>query len=324
MFRKLLFITITVVVSSTYALAQVNLEQGATLLENKRYDEARAYFNEANKRHPSNSEVHYYLGRIAFAGKQWDDAIDFFTKSVGLDPRNFTAHRWLGHAYIEKLQVSGMLKKKGLAERAKDHFMRAVELAPDDIDSRQALIEFYLEAPGIAGGSKAKARENIEVVKKLDVRKGHLLMAFYYKKKKEWKSAEREYLAVAAMEPDNPEPHFSIGRMYQDDKQFDEAFAAFEKCLQLDNDYMSGLYQIGRCAVVSGKNIERGIECLKTYLTLEPGETNPSLAWAHVCLGMLYEKQREFKVAELEYQAALELEPDHKEAKKALKKVTRR
>ena len=107
-------------------------------------------------------------------------------------------------------------------------------------------------------------------------------------------------------------------------KESDKAFAAFEKCLEIDAEYMAALYQIGRSAVFSGDNIDRGIECLQTYLPLEPGEDDPSLAWAHYRLGMLYEKQREFKAAEMEYDAALQLDPDHKEAKKALKKVKRR
>ena len=66
------------------------------------------------------------------------------------------------------------------------------------------------------------------------------------------------------------------------------------------------------------------MECFRVYLTMEPTELNPSLAWAHVRLGMLYEKKRDFATAQAEYEAALALEPDHEEAQKALKKVKRR
>ncbi len=59
-------------------------------------------------------------------------------------------------------------------------------------------------------------------------------------------------------------------------------------------------------------------------MTFEPSEDEPSLAWAHTRLGMLYEKKRDFIAAQSEYETALALEPDHKEAKKALKKVKRR
>ena len=322
--HKLFLVFVLLVGSFASAEAQLDLEKGAALIENEQYDEARAYFEEANKKYPDNAEVQYHLGRAAFGQQGWDKAIDFFGNSVELSPENPTFHVWLGHAYIEKLQVSNMFKKKGLASKALDSFIKAVEVGPDDVEAREALIGFYLEAPGIAGGSKEKARENIEVVKTLDPQLGHELMAYYYVKRKKLEPAEGEYLALAAMEPSDPEPYYSIGWMYQTDRQFDKAFAAFEQCLQVESRYMPALYQIGRSAVFSGENIPRGMECLQIYLTLEPGETEPSLAWAHLRLGMLYEKQRNFTTARAEYETALALEPDHSEAKKALKKVKRR
>lgn len=324
MVRLFFAIVILVVTGFAGVLAQSNFDAGAAFLENEQYDEARRFFAEANAQYPNNAEVQYYLGRLALVDEAWDEAIELLTRATELDPLQTIYYRWLGDAYIEKLQVSSMLKKRGFASKAKESYMQAVAVAPNNVDSRQSLIEFYLEAPGIAGGSKEKALENIEVVQTLDVPRGHRLMAYYYRKTGEWEAAEGEYLALAAMDPADPEPYYRIGAMYQGEGMCDEAVAAFEQCLEIEGNYPNGLYQIGRCAVMSGGNVDRGIECLQIYLTLQPGEEDPSLAWAHVRLGMLYEKQRRFAAAEAEYEAALELDPDLKEAKTALKKVQRR
>jgi tetratricopeptide (TPR) repeat protein len=324
MFRKISLVAALVAACWTSGTAQVNLEEGAALFEDGQYERAETYFTEAKEAHPDNPEVYYYLGRIAYEQDEWDDAVDFLNKAVKLNPESAVAHHWLGEAYIEKLQRASVFKKKGMATKAREQLVRAVELAPEYVEARETLIYYYLDAPGIVGGSKEKALENIEVMKTLDKRTAHFVMSHYHQKRKDLAAAEQELLAVVAMEPEDPNGYYRIGRMYQDGNEFDHATAAFERCLEIEPNYPNGLYQIGRSAVLSKRNIERGIECFKIYLTLKPGEDEPSLAWAHVRLGQLYERKREFVAAQKEYESALGLEPDHKEGKKALKRITRR
>src|SRR5262249_48661140 len=53
----------------------------------------------------------------------------------------------------------GAFKAIGLAPSIRSNLSRAVELDPLLYDARQALVQFYLMAPSIAGGSVGKARE---------------------------------------------------------------------------------------------------------------------------------------------------------------------
>ncbi|MCK5407552.1 MAG: tetratricopeptide repeat protein, partial [Candidatus Krumholzibacteria bacterium] len=108
---------------------------------------------------------------------------------------------------------------------------------------------------------------------------------------------------------------------YQAKEDYTAAFETFEGTIAIDAAYMASLYQMGRTAAFSGENLERGVECLNMYLEHEPGPNQPTWANAHWRLGMLYEKMGQKDMARKAYEAALELNPDYKEAKEALEKL---
>jgi len=112
-----------------------------------------------------------------------------------------------------------------------------------------------------------------------------------------------------------------LGFLYQDKKNYDMAFETFENLVKDHPDYYPALYQIGRTAAFSGKNLDRGIQCLKKYLEHEPEEGQPTLANAHWRMGLVYEHKGDKESAKKEYEAALKLDPDYKAAKDALAKL---
>src|SRR6266508_6386499 len=127
----------------------------------------------------------------------------------------------------------------------------------------------------------------------------------------------RSYAALRNF-ADKPEPYYWIGSFYERRKNYARAFEVYEQLLEKKPGEWSACYQIGRTAVVSGERLDRGVECLKLYLSHTPNLEEPSLAWAHYRLGMLYEKKRAKGLAREEYTAALSLDPALKEARKAL------
>ncbi len=112
-----------------------------------------------------------------------------------------------------------------------------------------------------------------------------------------------------------------LGFLYQDKKKYEMAFETFENLFKDHPDYYPALYQIGRTAVFSGKNLDRGMECMKKYLQHEPEEGQPTLASAHWRLGLIYEHKGDKESAKKEYEAALKLDSDYKAAKDALEKL---
>ncbi len=70
---------------------------------------------------------------------------------------------------------------------------------------------------------------------------------------------------------------------------------------------------------MSGKNLDKGEENLKKYLQTKPSDERPSFAFAHLLLGHIYRMKDDKEMAKVEYEKSLELNPDFKQAKKALK-----
>ncbi len=125
----------------------------------------------------------------------------------------------------------------------------------------------------------------------------------------------------AEIDPTDPVGYYLVGSYYRDAEKWDQAFAAYETSLEKDPHYMPALYQLGRTGVFSGQNLDRCIECMEFYLTMEPPKDSPTWADARWRLGMLYEKKGDQAKARAEFETALSIEPEHKNARKALDNI---
>jgi tetratricopeptide (TPR) repeat protein len=294
---------------------------GIESYEAEDYAGAKTHFETALTTEPENAQAVYYLGRIALQQGEIDEAVELLEKAVSLDDANSEYHFRLGLAYAQKIQKVSFFEKGQLAPKLKGEFEKAVETDPSNIEARMGLAQYYLNAPPMVGGGKDKAMKQIEEIKELDPRQGHLFMAQVHMRAKEYDAAEEEYNAALALDPMDLDVHYQIGIFYQTKEDYPSAFEAFEGAVAIDAAYMPALYQIGRTAAFSGENLERGVECLNTYLQNEPGPGLPTWANAQWRLGMLYEKMGQTDMARKAYEAALKLNPDYKEAKEALEKL---
>jgi tetratricopeptide (TPR) repeat protein len=259
-----------------------------------------------------------YMTRIALNQDDYDTAIEWAEKGLELAPDSAKTHYWASTAYVVKVQRENAFQ---LVDKVKSHIEIAVELDPSDVDARTFLAMFYLNAPPMVGGSKEKAKEQAGELMTYNAYQGHLLMARISAVEKDYDKAAGEFEAAAQMKPGDVDPYYGMGMMYQQAQEWDKAFAAFEKAVKADPENGSSLYQIGRTGVMSGENLDRAAECLKLYLKREPEPNAPTWANAHWRLGMVYEKQGDVEAARKEYEAALALDPEDKNAKESLEKL---
>lgn len=271
---------------------------------------------------PKDARAANDFGRTLLADGETARAVEWLEKSVALEPDNAEYHLWLGRAYGYQAMRASVLKQPGLARKVRREFETASRVDPDNLEARFALIEYYVRAPAILGGSLEKARDEAEEVRGRNALEGHRAFGRIAELRKEPDRALEEYRQALVEFPESAEPSYWLGAFYARRKDYANAFEAYEKLLERDPGQMEARYQIGRLASVSGQNLELGEECLRRYLEHEPGPEEPSLASAHYHLGVLYEKKGSRELARREYSAALEIQPSLADARQALKKIS--
>jgi tetratricopeptide (TPR) repeat protein len=298
-------------------------EEGVKLVQAGKGAEAHTYFTAAAQAHPESPIPPYWLGRLALSEEDWDKSIDWFEKTVELEDGNSMYHLWLGRAIGQKAQRASVIKQAFLAKKVKTQFERAVELDGKNLEARSDLISYYLMAPGVMGGSVEKAKEQAAAIAAQDAYQGHLAAARIHADQKEDGPYEREMLAAAAARPDDPNPRFQLGFLYQRLERWDDAFRTFDELVKNDKVRRNALYQVGRTGALSGKNLEHAAESIEAYIKETPGQGEPPAAAAHFRLAQVYEKLGRLPQARTELETTLRLDPKHAEAKKALEKLPR-
>lgn len=298
-----------------------NLDQAAALLEAGRHGEAKPLLLALAKQHPGDAAVAYYLGRVFLAAEDYGESIGWLDKAVTRDPKSSRYRQWLGRAYSHEAGRANLLRKPSLAGKARTAFEQAIALDPENVDARYDLFEYYRQAPGVAGGSKTKAKEQADEIGKRDASRGHLARATLHEGEKDTAAAEREYLAAIEAQPSNTDACQGLGLLYARAEQYDKAFDVFERGLTAKPGDLSLLYQVGRTAALSGRRLEAGAQALTTYLERAPESDWRLLAGAHWRLGMIREHQGARDLARQEYERAVRIDPGRKEAAEALRRL---
>lgn len=298
-----------------------NLDQAAALVEAGRHGDAKPLLLALAKQHPGDAAVAYYLGRVFFAAEAYDESIRWLDKAVTRDPKSSRYRQWLGRAYSSEAGRATLLRKPSLAGKARTAFEQAVALDPENVDARYDLFEYYRQAPGVAGGSKAKAKEQADEIGKRDASRGHLARATLHEGEEDTAAAEREYLAAIEAQPSNAGAYEALGLLYARAQQYDRAFDVFDRGLTAKPGELPLLYQVGRTAALSARRLEAGAQALTAYLERAPASDRRLLAAAHWRLGMIREHQGAKDLARQEYESAVRIDPGRKEAAEALRRL---
>ena len=71
--------------------ALVLFEQGDSLLQNGKYEEAKKAFTESIALNPNYAEAYNSLGKVLMLQLKYDEAVKEFDKTIKLTPDNYTA-----------------------------------------------------------------------------------------------------------------------------------------------------------------------------------------------------------------------------------------
>ena len=173
--------------------AQSDFEKAEKLFKADKMDQAELVFESVLRSNPSDLKTIEYLGDIAGHDKSWDKAIGYYKKLKQLKPSVANYHYKYGGALGMKAKDSNKFKALGMIDEVKASFEKAISLNPKHIESRWALIELYIQLPGIVGGSESKAIKYSNELLRLSPVDGYLSRGHIEEYFKRYKVAEQLY-----------------------------------------------------------------------------------------------------------------------------------
>jgi len=307
-------------ISGVVAFAQPKIEQAKTLYEQGKLEQVKKLLSPVGEKEADFAAAQYYLGRVAFDEKKYDDASDYFEEAVEANDKVADYHNWLGNTYGTIAQDANVFKQGMLAPKMKKAWENAIALDAKNLDARTSLIQYYLQAPGFMGGSVDKAKEVANQIIKIQPAEGHRQLGNVYMHEKKTAEAEKEFIEMAKADPAYVS---GLANFYTGQKQYDKAFTLFEEALKKNPDDYISIYQIGKTSALSGQKLDRGEECLKKYLTYTPKQNEPSHAGANMRLAQIKEKKGSKAEAKKLFETALKMDNNLKEAKEGLERVSK-
>lgn len=308
------YILICLLLMPASLLAQSSFEKAESYFEQEQFKKAKPLFETYLSSHPNDRKTREYLGDIASYAKDWDTAIDFYDELVEDDENNANYHFKAGGALGMKALEISRIRALGYIGDIKNHFETAARLDPNHIEVRWALVEFYIQLPGIIGGSEKKAIKYANQLAKISPVDGHLSNGYIAEYSNRPKDAEQWYKKAIAV-GGSVHTYEKLTKLYENTNQPEKALATVNDCLKVHNRNALH-YQIGKIAAQYNLDAELGINCLQKYIENHSVRDGVPKDWAYYRLAQIYKNLGQKQPALQWIDKALGDRPGFEEAQK--------
>ena len=175
-------------------LAQSNFENGEKYFNAGKFDLAKTYFENSLQQNPNDLKSIEYLGDIQCQYKKWESAVPYYQKLTKLKSNNAEFFYKYGGAMGMQAKDANKFKALSLLDDVKAAFKKAIQLNPNHLGARWALLEIYIQLPGFVGGSESKAKAYAEELLKISPVDGYLSKGHIEEYFKRYSNAEKFYL----------------------------------------------------------------------------------------------------------------------------------
>jgi tetratricopeptide (TPR) repeat protein len=269
------------------------------------------------------AQAYNLLCRSYFTLDDWDRGIPSCEKAVSLDPGNGSYHLWLGRIYGEKAERASLLTAVGMAKKVRAEFERAVALDPDSSEARTDLAEFYLEAPGIVGGGRDKARAQADLLAARNPSMAHWVKGRLAEKNKDTAAAEQEYRSAIAASNGGARAWLNLASFYRHTNRLDKMDQALHTMESAPLDRPEALMDGATMLLRTGRDFPLATRLLRRYLASTTTVEEAPVFKAHYLLGELLEQQGDRQGSANEYRASLALASGFSKAQESLNRVGR-
>lgn len=221
-------------------------------------------------------------------------------KELEKNPTSAELHRVAGDVYAVRAQGASVFSAPGLAKKILKSYKKAVELEPDNTEYRMSLLQFYLVAPGIVGGSEKRAKEQVSKIKAIDPVSGVLADSFVLLNDKDEEGLGALFAGLSPELSSHPRIKMAKANYLRNAGQYDDAYSLLDELAALPVDSLPqdqqrlpylAMLQTGFLAGKSDAHQAVGIDAFNRYLTTAPDSYKlTSKKWVRLFLGKLYAK----------------------------------
>jgi tetratricopeptide (TPR) repeat protein len=297
---------------------QTTFEEAETYFVQENFSKAKPLFEAYLKQYPKHKKTREYLGDIAGFTKDWDTAINYYEGLVEEDQKSATYHFKYGGVLGMKALSVNKLRAATYIGDIKEHFEKAASLDPSHIEVRWALVEFYIQVPGLFGGSEAKAVAYANELAKISPVDGHLANGYIAEYNERPKDAERHYKQAITVGR-SVHTYDTLTKLYEKNNEPEKALATAKECLAIHKERNSLHYQIGKITAQYNLEAQIGIDCLETYIKNHSVKDGVPKDWAYFRLAQIYKNQGKKQEALDWIDKALVSRSDFKEAQQEKK-----
>jgi tetratricopeptide (TPR) repeat protein len=160
--------------------------------------------------HIANAEAEQARGDADKRKSKRKEALEHFERAAELQPGDADTQFWLGSASFDRVDDVGMLSQMSLASQGRKALEKAIAIDPNHVGARLGLAQFFLEAPGVAGGSVAKARAQGDALLAIPGKRGEfqgrMLLAGIAAHEEDWAEMSRQFTAAETAAGEGADP----------------------------------------------------------------------------------------------------------------------
>jgi tetratricopeptide (TPR) repeat protein len=272
----------------------------------KKMKEAEAAVDKVLERDKGHVTANYLKGRLYLGKNNFSNALERFELVVRERPQSGSAH------YFKALCLIG----KGERQLAQNDLVKAVELEPRLIDARIILADFYLR-----DRNPDLAREQIEIALKQSPNHVGVLMLQGNLNliEQDTEGAEAVFKKVIELKPDHTPAYVRLGVLYNLTNRNDDALKMFSKALEL-NPRQPDALALMVSMQVRDKKFDQALQTCENQKQ-KIGDDPPFLAYIDFLEGNIYQAGDDSKMAQMQFEKAIETDPNILSAYEALARI---
>lgn len=192
------------------------------------YKEALSQFQTLYKADPKDADLAYYYGRSLYRAQRFEEADKVLSKNIERHPDHVESHYVIGSVKLSRVSDVSIFKKIGMAKAAIAAWEKTVELDPKHVEALYGVVEFYLNAPGMAGGDKALGEQKLIELEALSPAWADLSKASMALRAEAFADAEPLFASAIEGIPNRAFPELMLANAHLKQENFESALTVLD------------------------------------------------------------------------------------------------